>query len=119
MAICLDDLKKNKKTSKDLTRTTKPRSLRPWESYDEIEGQTRTVGAQEAVVKAREIVKLNNEMVEELREGVKSAEKLKELDRKLEGNNSFSSKLKSIGKKPYKIKSKGGIFGLFRDIFRN
>ena len=119
MAICLDDLKKNKKSPKDPPRSAKPRSLRPWESYDEIEGQTRTVGAQEAVVKAREIVKLNNEMVEELREGVKSAEKLKELDRKLEGNTSFASNFKSTGKKPYKIKSKGGIFGLFRDIFRS
>ena len=87
MAICLDDLKKNKKSSKDSLRSAKPRSLRPWESYDEIEGQTRTVGAQEAVVKAREIVKLNNEMVEELREGVKSAEKLKELDKKLDTPN--------------------------------
>ena len=119
MAICLDDLKKNKKSSKDSHKPVKARSLRPWESYDEIEGQTRTVGAQEAVVKARQIVKLNNEMVEGLREGVKSAGKLKELDRKLEVNASFSSNFKSTGKKPYKIKSKGGIFGLFRDIFRN
>ena len=119
MAICLNDLKKNKKGSKDSFKPAKPRSLRPWESYDEIDGQTRTVGAQEAVVKAREIVKLNNEMVEELREGVKSAEKLKELDKKLEVNAAFPSNFKPSGKKPYKIKSRGGIFGLFRDIFRN
>ena len=50
---------------------------------------------------------------------IKSAEKLKELDKKLEVNASFSSNFKSTGKKPYKIKSKGGIFGLFRDIFRS
>ena len=119
MAICLNDLKKSKKGSKEPIKPVKPRSLRPWETYDEIEGQTRTVGAQEAVVKAREIVKFNNEMVQELREGVKSAEKLKELDKKLEVDASFSSNLKPSGKKPYKIKSRGGIFGLFRDIFRN
>jgi len=119
MAICLDDLKKSKKSSKDTQKSVKPRSLRPWESYDEIDCQTRTVGAQEAVNKAREIVRMNNQMVEKLRTGIKSAEKLKELDRKLEKGKLFLSSFNTSGKKPYKIKSKGGLFGLFRDIFRS
>ena len=118
MAICLDDLKKTKKSGKEVSRAVKPRSLRPWESYDEIDCQTRTVGAQEAVEKAREIVKLNNKMVDNLRLGIKSEERLKELDRKLERDKYFLSSFDVSVKKPYKIKSKGGLFGLFRDIFR-
>jgi hypothetical protein len=118
MAICLDDLKKSKRLGKEVPKSVKSRSLRPWESYDEIDCQTRTVGAQEAVAKAREIVKLNNKMVDNLRLGIKSEERLKELDRKLERDKYFFSSFDTTVKKPYKIKSKGGLFGLFRDIFR-
>ena len=56
MALGLEDLKKANKSSGTATGLKKQKVLRPWQSYDEQVLRTRTLRAQEAVVKAKEIV---------------------------------------------------------------
>ena len=68
MAIGLDELKQNKTLKKNQSRVAKNKALRPWESNDNVEYSIRTIGAVEAVRKAKDIVEKNNEMIGRLHE---------------------------------------------------
>ena len=114
MAIGLLDIKKSKKNLKPGVFKEKDKALRPWEAYDTGANQTRTVGAQEAVRKAREIVENNNLMVQKLKMDVKK-EIFVHQDNLVENENSQNSQEEKIPA-PIKVKSKSGIFGLFRDM---
>ncbi len=67
MAIGLKDIKNTRKEKKDGLIDQKDRVLRPWEAYESLGVQTRTVSAQEAVKRAKLTVQKNNEMVENLK----------------------------------------------------
>lgn len=67
MAIGLKDIKNPKKDRRESNFDQKQKVLRPWEDYDSLGIQTRTVTAQEAVKRARLIVQRNEEMVENLK----------------------------------------------------
>ena len=67
MAIGLKDIKNPRKDKRDGLPDHKEKVLRPWETYDSLGVQTRTVAAQEAVKQARITVKKNNAMVELLK----------------------------------------------------
>lgn len=67
MAIGLKDIKNPRKEKKDGLIDQKDRVLRPWEAYESLGVQTRTVSAQEAVKRAKLTVQKNNEMVESLK----------------------------------------------------
>lgn len=113
MAIGLYDIKKTKKNLKASQPVEKNKALRPWESYETYGIQTRTVNALEAVRKAQEIVDNNNKMVQKLK-----------LDFDADSCHGSGSGEKDpqdseqdLGlPEPIKIKSKAGIFGLFRDM---
>jgi len=77
VAIGLKDIKNPRKDKKDGLPDQKEKVLRPWETYDSLGIQTRTVSAQEAVKHARLTVQKNNEMVESLK---KNSYKPKEID---------------------------------------
>jgi hypothetical protein len=68
MAIKLEDIKNIKKILLGAHKIENKKLLRPWDDYDKLGFQTRTILAREAVKKAREIVKKNNSMVNQLRE---------------------------------------------------
>lgn len=67
MAISLKDIKNPRKEKREGLQDQKEKVLRPWETYDSLGIQTRTVSAQEAVKQARITVQKNNEMVENLK----------------------------------------------------
>lgn len=67
MAIGLKDIKNPRKEKREGIPDQKEKVLRPWETYDSLGVQTRTVSAQEAVKQARITVQKNNEMVENLK----------------------------------------------------
>lgn len=114
MAIGLLDIKNTKKSLKSEKSGGKEKALRPWEGYETHGNQTRTVGAQEAVRKAREIVENNNKMIRKLKIDIGNGiEAHKDPNGKSE-SESMSQEL--ILREPIKIKSKSGIFGLFRDM---
>jgi hypothetical protein len=77
VAIGLKDIKNPRKEKKDGVPDQKEKVLRPWETYDSLGIQTRTVSAQEAVKHARQTVLKNNEMVESLK---KNSYKPKEIE---------------------------------------
>ena len=67
MAIGLSDIKNSKKNLNKNQSGEKQKALRPWEGYDNYGIKTRTLGAQEAVRKAKEIVENNNRMISDLK----------------------------------------------------
>lgn len=67
MALGLEDLNQNLKTNENHFPVDKERVLRPWEGYDKLGSQTRTIAAREAVKKAKKIVEQNDMMVEDMR----------------------------------------------------
>jgi hypothetical protein len=67
VAIGLKDIKNPRKEKKDDLIYQKDKVLRPWEAYESLGVQTRTVSAQEAVKRAKLTVQKNNEMVENLK----------------------------------------------------
>jgi len=67
VAISLKDIKNPRKEKREGLQDQKEKVLRPWETYDSLGIQTRTVSAQEAVKQARITVQKNNEMVENLK----------------------------------------------------
>jgi len=69
MAISLEELKESAplKSKKDAIASQSDSLIRPWESHDnEKKVSIRTIGAVEAVKKAKTIVQRNDEMIETL-----------------------------------------------------
>jgi hypothetical protein len=90
MAICLDDIRKSKNEKKEKKEVLKTRSLRPWETYESLGPQTRTIRAQEAVLRARKIVERNNEMVKALRGTKEIQTRFENIDLELEEGREIS-----------------------------
>ena len=65
MALSLKDIAKPAKQQKTEPAEIdiKEHSIRPWESFEELTLQTRTVTAREAVYKAKHIVRENEQMI--------------------------------------------------------
>lgn len=94
MAIGLKDIKNPRREKREGLQEQKEKVLRPWETYDSLGIQTRTVAAQEAVKQARITVQKNIEMVENLK---KNSYKPKEKsDLNLEANGRPKGFLGSI-----------------------
>lgn len=131
MAIGLNDVKKvsldQKKSARE--RGTRERTLRPWENEQNLELQTRTIAAREAVDRARDTVERNNQMVEDIK--LKLANKgyapairelsedpdqaADEFDRKLYA--SVEENLNRSGHGKQKISSNAGIRGFLKGFF--
>lgn len=79
MAIGLKDIKNPRKEKREGAQDQKEKVLRPWETYDSLGIQTRTVTAQEAVRQARITVQKNNEMVENLKKNSYNPKEKEEL----------------------------------------
>jgi len=131
MALNLTDVKKKKsipiiqtqeilhieKTEKNhsfknmalLKPQAKEKVLKPWEHYDEVGNQTRTIVAQEAVRRAREIVRKNNLFAKKLRD---KFQKIEEEHKEASTNGSQSS---SKEEQFYEIKKP--FFDIVRNLF--
>ena len=120
MALRLDDIQKKKVIKKVETKDNKVRVLRPWESFETLGNQTRTVGAQEAVLKAKKIVESNNSMVNNLRDGFVATSVDSDLNSTLEERNKeFEFKGMDMNVNIHKIKTNSGLFGKIRELFGN
>ena len=84
MAIGLSDIQKRKQGFKQsFSAPENDKLLRPWQSYDNLGTQTRTYVAQEAVRKAKDIVKKNNRMVEDFIKNMEAEfKKTEEIEKK-------------------------------------
>ena len=132
MAISLEELKEAKPlNSKPIPVLRDKEKLRPWESKDDQDVSTRTIGAVEAVKKAKEIAKRNEQMVRDLNNysieqtpsvfTAHSEEKLRDrlLARLSEGNNHSdeTSFEEEIPVKEITPSKPPGLWGLIRHIF--
>ncbi len=118
MALRLDDIQKKKTIKKVETQENKSRVLRPWESFEKLGNQTRTVGAQEAVLKAKRTVENNNSMVNDLREGFVAVGVDGELNQVLEDRNKeFEFNNMDLNVNIHKIKTNSGLMGRIREFF--
>ena len=115
MAICLNDVKKKKISVKPKSLEFKDKIVRPWETFDDQSGKTRTVSAKEAVFRARQIVGNNEQLVEKLRNGCQGTDYLWDLDRETEKMGPFISD--ENPQKVLKIKRNNTFFSFVRDIF--
>ncbi len=71
MAISLEQIQKSKPDFKKTNKFEKEKVLRPWETFDQLGTQTRTIAAKEAVRKAQIIVQKNSQMIKDLKEQFK------------------------------------------------
>jgi hypothetical protein len=118
VALSLNDIQKKKTIKKVDKDENKSRVLRPWESFEQRGNQTRTIGAQEAVIKARKIVENNNTMVENLREGFVGKETDQRLNKNLENRSKeFEFDNIDLNANIHKIKTNNGLLGRIREIF--
>jgi hypothetical protein len=132
MAIGLKDLKKNK--TKDISSQpdnkfdfknfakddAKDKVLRPWETFDSDDFQTRTLRAQEAVKRARQIVVQNEVMIDEFQDRRKTRlqeEKLNsECDHfQIEEVSEYKG-LKVEPRSSHRIKVRKGFSGIFQSL---
>jgi len=109
MAISLKDVKKSKRGKKENIRTLKDKVLRPWQGYEELGSQTRTLMAREAVKNAKLTVQKNNVWVENLKK-----RSYKPLEEKAPENLEIEMKLKVY--KVYRFKKLTGLFWYIRNI---
>lgn len=109
MAISLKDIKNIKKGKKEDAGTLKKKVLRPWQGYEELGSQTRTLMAREAVKSARLTVQKNNVWVENLKK-----RSYKPSDEKVPENLEVQLRLKVY--KVYEFKKLTGLFWYIRNI---
>ncbi len=69
MALSLDQITTSKKIIPSKHSPQKEKVLRPWETFDQLGNQTRTIAAKEAVLKAQKIVMKNNILVDQIKKG--------------------------------------------------
>ena len=70
MALSLDQLNKKSEKRQLPKSMHKSKVLRPWETFDQLGSQTRTISAKEAVIRAQKIVDRNNNLVEKLKSDI-------------------------------------------------
>jgi hypothetical protein len=109
MAISLKDVKKSKKGKKEGIRTLKDKVLRPWQGYEELGSQTRTLAAREAVKNAKLIVQKNNVWVDNLKK-----RSYKPLEEECSESQEIQMRLKVY--KVYRFKKLTGLFWYIRNI---
>jgi len=109
VAISLKDVKRSKKGKKEDISTLKEKVLRPWQGYEDLGSQTRTLMAREAVKSAKLTVQKNNVWVENLKK-----RSYKSLDGKVPELQEFEMSLKVY--KVYKFKKLTGLFWYIRHI---
>ncbi len=120
MAIRLNDVTaKNKATKARTTEIAEQRSLRPWESFDKLGAQTRTISAREAVKNARRKVQENNELVNKLREGFVEVEKARDWDNFVDNKQiKLDQEIKELSSEMKKINTKPGVISFFKEMFK-
>jgi len=120
MALRLEDIQKKKVVKAPEQEENKTRVLRPWESFETLGNQTRTIAAQEAVIKAKKIVESNNNLVDELRDGFVEKDVNSDLNSVLdERNKEFEFNNMDLSANIHKIKTNSGLFGRIRGFFGN
>lgn len=139
MALSLDEinLKKKIKSKKGIELSDgggdqskglsndKEKIVRPWEKFEDQGNQTRTIVAQEAVRKAREIVERNNEMIHRFQESFeetlkKRPERAKSEDLEEDCEDYFVDTNKEEKRSrplPRMFKKKSGIINMMKEIF--
>lgn len=113
MALSLDAVNKKRIQNKKNDNIKKDKVLRPWETFDQLGSQTRTVAAQEAVKKAQMIVernKSNSRVFSEDCDSTSGIDFNSHMDAKID-------EFKKIRKDSCKIKSDTGVVGFFKDMF--
>jgi hypothetical protein len=120
VAIRLNDVTtKNKERKDKLDLEDKERVLRPWETFEKLGAQTRTLGAREAVKSAREKVKTNNELVDRLRDGFVEMEKARDWDAQIDSKQiRLDSDIKDLSSSLKKINTKPGVISFFKEMFK-
>jgi len=111
MAISLKDVKNRKKGKKGDNKLLKDKVLRPWQGYEELGSQTRTVAAREAVKSAKLTVQKNNVWVDNLKK--RSYKPLNEKD-----SEALELELKLKIFKVYRYKKLTGLFWFIQKMFK-
>jgi len=120
VAIRLNDITSKTKERKEQAQLIdKERVLRPWETFEKLGAQTRTIGAREAVKSAREKVKSNNELVDRLRDGFVEMEKARNWDDEVNDKQiKLDSDIKDLSSTLKKINTKPGVISFFKEMFK-
>jgi hypothetical protein len=120
MAIRLNDVTaKNKATKHKAAEIEEQRVLRPWETFDKLGAQTRTISAREAVKSARKKVEENNELVNRLREGFVEVEKARDWDSYIDDKQiKLDQEVKELSSQMKKINTKPGVISFFKEMFK-
>jgi DNA-nicking Smr family endonuclease len=127
MALRLDDIKSVKKPQRTPAPTPAfdeqvyeqtATKLRPWQNEEQFEG-TRTYAAKEAVERARERTRLNDELARELRQGHVGQETELDLKRReLEREKFFDFTQETMEAEQKKIRVSSPFVKFFRDLLR-
>lgn len=120
MAIRLNDVTaKNKVTRAKSAEIEEQRVLRPWETFDKLGAQTRTISAREAVKNARRKVQENNELVDRLREGFVEVEKARDWDNFVDTKQmELDQEIKELSSEMKKINTKPSVISFFKEMFK-
>ena len=121
MALRLNDVRsKNKNLKETVKDNEEQRVLRPWEGFDKLGSQTRTLGAREAVKKAREKVETNNDLVEKLRDGFVEIEKSRKWDDEVDQKQlELDREIKELSSEMKKINTQPGVITFFKEMFKS
>ena len=120
MAISLSDVKKSKKGHSQLKSFQKKRVLRPWENFTSAQTpKDRSNVAYNAVMRARQIVAKNKQMIEEIKRrggnDTDPAELPPASPQAQYKNQDVLIKDKTIAES-YKIKNRKNFFGMIKDM---
>ncbi|WP_372652753.1 hypothetical protein [Halobacteriovorax sp.] len=121
MALRLNDVTaKNKATKAKSLEVEEQRVLRPWETFDKLGAQTRTISAREAVKNARRKVQENNDLVNKLREGFVEVEKARDWDNFVDNKQiQLDQEIKELSSEMKKINTKPGVISFFKEMFKS
>lgn len=121
MALRLNDVTaKNKATRVKSNEIEEQRVLRPWETFDRLGAQTRTISAREAVKNARRKVQENNDLVNKLREGFVEVEKARDWDNFVDNKQiKLDQEIKELSSEMKKINTKPGVISFFKEMFKS
>jgi uncharacterized coiled-coil DUF342 family protein len=121
MALRLNDVQnKNKDLSENVKEIEEKRILRPWEGFDKLGSQTRTLTAREAVKNAREKVESNNELVDKLRAGFVELEESRKWDEEVDQKQiNLDREIKELSSEMKKINTRPGVVSFFKEMFKS
>ncbi|ATH08540.1 hypothetical protein BIY24_11435 [Halobacteriovorax marinus] len=121
MALRLNDVTaKNKATKAKSMEVEEQRVLRPWEGFEKLGTQTRTIAAREAVKNARKKVQENNDLVDKLRDGFVELEKARDWDSYVDDKQlKLDQEIKELSSEMKKINTKPGVISFFKEMFKS